>query len=76
MQAQTPSILCRGVTKSYDLGARTVDALRGVDLAIEGAGFYAIMGASGSGKSTLMHLIAGLDRPTAGSIEVAGVRID
>ena len=76
MQAATPSILCRGVTKSYDLGARTVDALRGVDLAIEGAGFYAIMGASGSGKSTLMHLIAGLDRPTAGSIEVAGVRID
>ena len=76
MQAAPPSILCRGVTKSYDLGARSVEALRGVDLTIEGAGFYAIMGASGSGKSTLMHLIAGLDRPTSGSVEVAGVRID
>ena len=76
MQPSTPSIFCRGVTKAYDLGARTVDALRGVDLAIDGAGFYAIMGASGSGKSTLMHLIAGLDRPTSGSIEVAGLRID
>jgi putative ABC transport system ATP-binding protein len=76
MQAAPPSILCRGVTKSYDLGARSVEALRGVDLTIEGAGFYAIMGASGSGKSTLMHLIAGLDRPTSGSVEVAGMRID
>ena len=76
MQAAPPSIICRGVTKSYDLGARSVEALRGVDLTIEGAGFYAVMGASGSGKSTLMHLIAGLDRPTSGTVEVAGVRID
>ena len=72
----TPTVLCRGVTKRYELGARSVDALRGVDLAIEGAGFYAIMGASGSGKSTLMHLVAGLDRPTAGEVSVAGVRVD
>ena len=72
----TPTVLCRGVTKRYELGARSVDALRGIDLAIEGAGFYAIMGASGSGKSTLMHLVAGLDRPTAGEVSVAGVRVD
>ena len=72
----TPTMLCRGVTKRYELGARSVDALRGIDLAIEGAGFYAIMGASGSGKSTLMHLVAGLDRPTAGEVSVAGVRVD
>jgi putative ABC transport system ATP-binding protein len=76
MQAAPPSIICRGVTKSYDLGARSVEALRGVDLTIEGAGFYAVMGASGSGKSTLMHLVAGLDRPTSGTVEVAGLRID
>jgi putative ABC transport system ATP-binding protein len=76
MQAAPPSIICRGVTKSYDLGARSVEALRGIDLTIEGAGFCAVMGASGSGKSTLMHLIAGLDRPTSGTVEVAGVRID
>ena len=72
----TPTVLCRGVTKRYELGARSVDALRGIDLAIAGAGFYAIMGASGSGKSTLMHLVAGLDRPTAGEVSVAGVRVD
>jgi putative ABC transport system ATP-binding protein len=72
----TPTVLCRGVTKRYELGARSVDALRGIDLAIEGAGFYAIMGASGSGKSTLMHLVAGLDRPTAGEVSVAGIRVD
>lgn len=76
MPSAPPTIFCRGVTKSYDLGARSVEALRGVDLTIDGAGFYAIMGSSGSGKSTLMHLIAGLDRPTTGEIAVAGARID
>ncbi|MFZ9880366.1 MAG: ABC transporter ATP-binding protein [Phycisphaerales bacterium] len=71
-----PGILCRGVVKRYELGARSVEALRGVDLRIEGAGFHAIMGASGSGKSTLMHLVAGLDRPSAGEVHVGGTRID
>ena len=76
MESAPPTIICRGVTKSYDLGARSVEALRGVDLEIDGAGFYAVMGASGSGKSTLMHLVAGLDRPTAGEVSVAGARVD
>ncbi len=76
MEAAPPGILCRGVVKRYDLGSREVEALRGVDLEIEGTGFHAIMGASGSGKSSLMHLIAGLDRPTAGEVHVAGQRID
>ncbi|MEO1584837.1 MAG: ABC transporter ATP-binding protein [Planctomycetota bacterium] len=65
-------IRCAGVTKSYDLGPRRVEALRGVDLAIDARGFYAIMGRSGSGKSTLLHLLAALDRPDGGTIEVAG----
>ncbi len=76
MDAAPPTILCRGVTKRYELGSRSVDALRGIDLAIEGSGFHAIMGSSGSGKSTLMHLIAGLDRPSGGEIRVAGERVD
>ncbi|MFN7886519.1 MAG: ABC transporter ATP-binding protein [Phycisphaerae bacterium] len=76
MESAPTTIICRGVTKSYDLGARSVEALRGVDLELGGAGFYAIMGSSGSGKSTLMHLVAGLDRPTAGEITVAGARVD
>ena len=65
-----------GVTKTYALGARRVQALRGVELHVAEPGFYAIMGPSGSGKSTLLHLLAGLDRPDAGEIEVAGERIE
>lgn len=65
-------IRCAGVTKSYDLGGRSVTALRGVDLSIERPGFYAIMGRSGSGKSTLLHLLCALDRPDSGEIEVDG----
>jgi putative ABC transport system ATP-binding protein len=67
---------CCGVTKSYMLGEKRVQALQGVDLSIERHGFYGIMGASGSGKSTLLHLLAALDFPDAGEIEVAGQRID
>ncbi len=65
-------IRCSGVRKTYPLGGRSVEALRGVDLTIEQAGFYAIMGQSGSGKSTLLHLLAGLDKPDAGEIFIAG----
>ncbi|MEO1717006.1 MAG: ABC transporter ATP-binding protein [Planctomycetota bacterium] len=68
-------IRCAGVTKSYDLGTRRVQALRGVDLEIDRPGFFSIMGRSGSGKSTLLHLLAALDRPDAGSIEVSGQSI-
>lgn len=60
------------VFKSYRQGARLVEALRGVDLAIAEPGFVAIMGRSGSGKSTLMHLLAGLDRCDQGVVRVAG----
>jgi len=68
-------IRCTGVTKSYDLGGRSVQALRGVDLEVTRPGFYAIMGRSGSGKSTLLHLLCALDRPDAGEIEVSGQAI-
>jgi ABC-type lipoprotein export system ATPase subunit len=64
------------VKKDYVMGDRRVQALRGVDLEITQPGFYAIMGPSGSGKSTLLHLLAALDRPDSGEIEVAGQRID
>jgi putative ABC transport system ATP-binding protein len=79
--AEAPSgaplaIEVRGVVKRYRLGGREVEALRGLDLSIKGPGFIGVMGASGSGKSTLLHLLAGLDRPDAGSLEVAGVRVD
>lgn len=66
----------RDVHKSYSLAGREVPALRGVSLDIPEPGFYAIMGQSGSGKSTLLHLLAALDRPDRGEIEIAGTRID
>jgi putative ABC transport system ATP-binding protein len=65
-------IRCTAVHKSYRLGDRQVEALRGVDLEIDGPGFYAIMGASGSGKSTLLHLLGALDTPDQGEVYVSG----
>ncbi len=70
-----PLLSCTNVHKSYHLAGRDVPALRGVDLAIENPGFYAIMGQSGSGKSTLLHLLAALDRPDQGEIVIAGKAI-
>ncbi|HYB69598.1 MAG TPA: ABC transporter ATP-binding protein [Candidatus Bathyarchaeia archaeon] len=68
-------ISVRGVGMRLASGGRTVDVLSDVTLAVPAGQFVAIAGPSGSGKSTLLGLIAGLDRPTAGSIEVAGVEI-
>jgi putative ABC transport system ATP-binding protein len=65
-------IRCAEVSKRYEIGGRRVDALRGLSLSIDTPGFFAIMGQSGSGKSTLLHLLAALDRPDSGKIEVAG----
>jgi putative ABC transport system ATP-binding protein len=58
----------RDLEKRYGEGATAVDALRGVTIELAKTSFTAIMGPSGSGKSTLMHLLAGLDRPTAGEV--------
>ena len=71
-----PSVELRQVAKSHRQGAQRVEALRGIDLRIDGPGFFAVMGPSGSGKSTLMHLVGGLDRPDSGEVYVAGHRLD
>lgn len=61
--------------KYYGSGNAMVRALDGVNLSVEEGEFAAIVGTSGSGKSTLLHMMGGLDRPTSGSVEVAGQKI-
>ncbi len=63
------------VTRRYGEGAAAVDALAGVSTGFERGRFTAIMGPSGSGKSTLMHILAGLDKPTSGTVLVDGIEI-
>ena len=64
-------IAARELTRRYGEGDTAVDALRGVSIDIAGGHLTAIMGPSGSGKSTLMHILAGLDKPTSGTVEIA-----
>jgi putative ABC transport system ATP-binding protein len=69
-------IRLRGVEKTYTRGGETLRILGGLDLDVPRGAFEALMGPSGSGKSTLLNLIAGLDRPSGGTIEVDGKGID
>ena len=66
----------RDLAKSYKVGGRRVDALRGVDLTIDAPGFYGVMGASGSGKSTLLHLLSGLDNADRGTMVVGETSVN
>jgi putative ABC transport system ATP-binding protein len=68
----TPILSARDVRKSYGRGANKFDALKGVSLDIREGESIAIIGKSGSGKSTLMHVLALLDQPTSGTVELAG----
>jgi len=70
-----PVVAAHGLTRRYGAGETAVDALRGVSVEVGSGELTAVMGPSGSGKSTLMHILAGLDRPTAGDVWIAGTPI-
>jgi putative ABC transport system ATP-binding protein len=69
------AVEARSLTRRYGEGATAVEALRGVDIDVRTGELVAVMGPSGSGKSTLMHLLAGLDKPTSGTVTIAGTDI-
>ena len=68
-------VVAQDVARRYGEGDTAVDALRGVSLEVSRGQLTTVMGPSGSGKSTLMHILAGLDRPTGGSVEIGGTEI-
>jgi putative ABC transport system ATP-binding protein len=71
-----PIVRIQELVKEYRRGAEVVRVLDGLSLEIAAGDFVALMGPSGSGKSTLLNLIGGLDRPTSGTLEVDGLRVD
>ena len=76
MSAETQLVQARGIKKTFRRGSETINVLQGLDLDIPRGDFLALMGPSGSGKTTLLNLLGGLDRPTAGSIEIDGENIE
>ena len=67
-----PLLQARNLHKTYILGKRSLEVLRGVSLELERGDFLALRGASGAGKSTLLHLLGGLDTPTTGDVTLQG----
>jgi putative ABC transport system ATP-binding protein len=76
MAERGPIVRMEGIEKTFRRGSEEIHVLSRLDLQIPEGEFLALMGPSGSGKSTLLNLLAGLDRPSSGSIDVAGERID
>ncbi|MCX7817967.1 MAG: ABC transporter ATP-binding protein [Kiritimatiellae bacterium] len=72
-RTDAPRIEARGIHRRFAIGPCTIEVLRGVDLAVRPGERLAIVGASGSGKTTLLHILAGLDRPSAGSAHLDGL---
>src|SRR5580704_16195315 len=70
-----PLLSARGLKKTYVIGKRSLEVLRGVDIEIARGDFVALRGASGTGKSTLLHLLGGLDTPNAGEIFFDGQNV-
>lgn len=76
MSASSPIISVRNLKKIYRIGPNRVHALDGISFDVPGGSFLAIVGTSGSGKSTCLNMLAGLERPTSGTVRILGKRID
>ena len=74
-RAPAAVVAAKDLTRRYGEGDTAVDALRGVSLEVQQGKLTAVMGPSGSGKSTLMHILAALDKPTSGSVWIAGTEL-
>ncbi|MBA2526057.1 MAG: ATP-binding cassette domain-containing protein, partial [Pyrinomonadaceae bacterium] len=74
-ESPVPLIAIRNVSKYYTRGDQVIPVLVDINLDVPAAAYIALMGPSGSGKSTLLNLIAGIDKPSAGEIKVAGANI-
>ena len=75
MENEGAVVVARDVTRRYGAGDTAVDALRGISLDVAKCKLTAVMGPSGSGKSTLMHILAGLDKPTSGTVAIDGTEV-
>src|SRR3954462_11500125 len=76
MNSNGAVVTANDLSRRYGEGEASVDALRGVSLSVGTGELVAVMGPSGSGKSTLMHLLAALDKPTSGTIVIAGQEVE
>src|SRR6266571_4642006 len=74
--SETPALRARGIWKSYETPGGRLEVLRGLDLDVPRGTILAILGASGSGKSTLLNILGTLDRADAGTLDLAGARLD
>ena len=72
----TVLVVARDLTRNYHMGGELVHAVRGVSLDVDDGDYLAVVGPSGCGKSTLLNLLGGIDRPSGGSVEIGGERVD
>jgi putative ABC transport system ATP-binding protein len=69
-------VVARDLSRNYHMGDELVHAVRGVSLDVDDGDYLAVVGPSGCGKSTLLNLLGGIDRPSGGSVEIGGDRVD
>jgi putative ABC transport system ATP-binding protein len=72
----TSLVVARDLRREYHMGGELVHAVRGVSLDVDDGDYLAVVGPSGCGKSTLLNLLGGIDRPSGGSVEIGGERVD